>query len=172
MEIKQIDFSKHKNEYINLNIEFLSWVVAETHKRYKINIIEIMGITAQEYVLNSYDKVMKSYEDNGMIYIVEVGGNVAGMGGVRRLKDGVCEIKRMYIKPDYRGLGYGKNLIQMLLEAAKNFGYSLVKLESSLFMKTAHQIYRSYGFKDCDEYPGVETPEPMKAYEIYMEKGI
>ena len=78
----------------------------------------------------------------------------------------------MYIRPQYRGSGYGKKLLLKLLETAKYYGYSLIKLESSLFMEAAHHIYRSYGFKNCNEYLGVETPEPMKAYEVYMEKEI
>jgi len=172
MDIEQIDYSKHKNEHINLNFEFLSWIVEETKRRYKIDLVTMSGISVQEYVQNGYDEFTKSYENNGIIYIIEVDGNVAEMGDLRRLEENICEIKRMYIRPEYRGLGLGKKLFQMLLESAQNFGYSLIKLESSLFMETAHHIYRSYGFKDCEEFPGAETPEPTRAYSIFMEKKI
>lgn len=155
-----------------MNIEFLRWVAEETKSRYKIDILKILGITVKEFILNSYSEVIKTYEDNGIIYIIEVDGKVVGMGGLRRLEGNVCEIKRMYIRQQYRGAGYGKKLLLKLLETAKYFRYSLIKLESSLFMETAHHIYRSHGFKNCNEYPGVETPEPMKGYEVYMEKEI
>lgn len=128
--------------------------------------------TNESVMQNKYEELTKSFENKGIFYLIEIDSNVVGIGGLRKLTENVCEIKRMYIRPKYRGLGFGKKLTQMLIKTVRKFGYSLIKLESSSFMETAHHMYRSYGFKDCIEYPGVETPDPLKAYSIYMEKEI
>ncbi|NVM27192.1 MAG: GNAT family N-acetyltransferase [Candidatus Helarchaeota archaeon] len=168
----KFDDSKHKQHFIDLNIEFLSWIVEETKQRYNIDIPSSIGITAREYVEGSYDDYTKSFEKDGIFYLLEIDDIIVGMGGLRRLDKDSCEIKRMYIRPSYRGSGFGKLLFYKLIEYGKNLGYSVVRLESSKFMTTAHHIYRSNGFKECEQFPGAETPEVTKAYSIYMEKRL
>ena len=76
----------------------------------------------------------------------------------------------MYIRPEYRGKGFGKAMLQQLLHKAKEFGYYSVYLDSAKFMTTAHQLYYSLGFVDHEEYAEAETPLPLRATSIYMEK--
>jgi hypothetical protein len=63
-------------------------------------------------------------------------------------------------------------MLQQLLDKAKEFGYYSVYLDSAQFMKTAHQLYYSLGFVDRAEYPEAETPPPLRAHAIYMEKTL
>ncbi len=172
MKIVKFVQTKHKHQFINLNIKFLGWVVDEIKKQYKIDLVSLMGISVEEYIQTLYEDFIKSYEINGIIYILEIDGKAVGMGGIRKLEENICEIKRMYILPEFRGLGFGIKLFEKLIESAGVFGYSLVRLETSVFMHTAQHIYSSHGFKKCEEYLGVETPEPMKPYTLFMERKL
>ena len=92
------------------------------------------------------------------------------MGALRRLNSDTGEIKRMYICPPHRGRGYGKQMLNKLLEAGREFGCSSFLLETSKFMTAAHHIYKSAGFVEREEYPESETPTMLRQYQLFMEK--
>ena len=65
----------------------------------------------REFVENSLPKFIDMKPEEGIIYILEVDGAVAGMGVLRELEEGIGEIKRMYIRPEYQGRGFGKEML-------------------------------------------------------------
>jgi GNAT superfamily N-acetyltransferase len=67
-------------------------------------------------------------------------------GGVKRLADGACEIKRMYVTPDARGLGTGRELLEALERAARKLGYRVVRLDTGPRQPTAEHMYRRAGY--------------------------
>ena len=79
------------------------------------------------------------------------------------------EIKRMYVKPKYRGKGIGRALLQEQVNRARQQNVSTIRLDSSRFMTTAHSLYRSVGFKDIEPYKGSEIPAEIQKYWIFME---
>ena len=78
---------------------------------------------------------------------------VAG-GGVRRLGDGVAEIKRMYVVPAARGAGHGRRLLDALEAAAADLGYGRVRLDTAASMTTAAAMYRRAGYREIADYNG------------------
>jgi GNAT superfamily N-acetyltransferase len=78
---------------------------------------------------------------------------VAG-GGVKRLADGVGEIKRMYVVPDRRGEGLGRVLLRALEDAARGLGYATVRLDTGRAQGEALRLYRSAGYVDIPDYNG------------------
>lgn len=79
-------------------------------------------------------------------------GNVVGGGGYARLKganlnDGICEMQKVFILPKARGVGLGKQLVQMFLKKAAQDGYRLMYLESLATMKEAVGLYEHFGFE-------------------------
>ncbi len=94
------------------------------------------------------------------------------MGALRTLKKGIGEIKRMYIKPNYRGNGYGKKILELLLKKGKEFGFSSIRLDTGEFMSAAHQVYRLAGFQERGQYSESEVPEFFLPYWLFMEKFI
>jgi GNAT superfamily N-acetyltransferase len=94
------------------------------------------------------------------------------MGAVREVRPGICEIKRMYIKPEYRGRGVGKAFLQHLLEKGREFGFYQAYLETGRFMNVAQNMYRSFGFVERSEYAETEVPQQMRDIWIYMEKKL
>ena len=76
---------------------------------------------------------------------------VAG-GGVRRLVDGVAEIKRMYVRPDARSRGLARALLAALEDAARSLGYQAVRLDTGPKQVHALALYRSAGYVDVAPY--------------------
>lgn len=108
----------------------------------------------------------------GRIVVAIDEDKVVGLGCLKHLKLDIGEIKRMYLRPDARGAGLGRALLNSLLAHAKATGYSCVRLDSAGFMEAAHSLYRSVGFRDIDPYPESEIPADFQKHWVFMEKDL
>jgi GNAT superfamily N-acetyltransferase len=86
--------------------------------------------------------------------------------------DRTGEIKRMYVRPDFRGQGIGRALLEALLAEARPAGYRRVRLDSGPFMKAAHALYRRVGFHEIAPYPESEIPVAFHEQSVFMEKQL
>lgn len=93
-------------------------------------------------------------EGRAMLALVD--GAVAGCGAFRPLADcdypNACEMKRLYVRPAFRGFGLGRLLVQALLDEAKRAGYSSVLLDTLDDMEAARSLYASFGFEEVPPY--------------------
>ncbi|PRP66103.1 GNAT family N-acetyltransferase [Nonlabens agnitus] len=83
-------------------------------------------------------------------FVVEIDGKICGGAGIAPLAnypDGICELQKMYFLPEVRGKGYGKQLMNKCLEAAKAFKFSKVYLETMDNMYDAQGLYKRVGFE-------------------------
>jgi len=103
-------------------------------------------------------------EPNGCILLAFVNSELAGCVALRPFSPGVCEMKRMYVRPTFRGKGIGLALAQDVIREARNRGYRKMRLDSLPTMKEALALYRSLGFREIDAY----RPNPIEGA-IYME---
>jgi len=168
------DINIHRSILVELNIEYLDWVLDEVQKRYDIDLRASAAgePTVQEYVESNIESLTSYRPQEGVFYLLPEGEEFVGMGAIHRLKEDVGEIKRMYIRPELRGKGFGKALLQQLLAKGKEFGFSTVYLDTALFMKAAQHIYRSAGFFEREQYPESEIPQPVRHLWLYMEKRL
>jgi GNAT superfamily N-acetyltransferase len=164
--------ASHRNELIELNVEYVSWVMGEIERLFGIPANEIVGMSASEYVPTVIEKVCGDPPPTGVFYLVKVDSQLAGMGGLRRLREGVAEVKRIYIRPSFRGMKLGGLILSRLLADAKSFGYERVCLDTGLFMESAHRLYERHGFKDCPVYEGVEVPSAFHNQWRFMERTL
>jgi ribosomal protein S18 acetylase RimI-like enzyme len=164
------DLNVHKDVFVELNVEFITWIADQLRENYQLDSVSKIGKTIPEYVDAHLEDLTSLKPPDGVIYLLVDDGDVAGMGAIRKLSDEVGEIKRMYIRPLYRGRGYGKQMLNKLLEVGRKLGCSSFLLETSKFMTVAQHIYKSAGFIEREEYPESETPEIFRLYQIFMEK--
>ncbi|MCB1694422.1 MAG: ATP-dependent Clp protease adaptor ClpS [Planctomycetes bacterium] len=88
----------------------------------------------------------------GCILLAGVEGEIAGCIAVRPLAERTCEVKRMYVKPAYRGLGVARTLVSEALGFATETRYLQVLLDTLESMKPARKLYESFGFRETDPY--------------------
>jgi carbonic anhydrase len=94
----------------------------------------------------------------GRLFLAEIDGEPAGCVGVRPLSDGVCELKRLYVEPAFRGLGAGRALIMAAIRAAREIGYRHLMLDTLPNMRMAVRLYRELGFSAAPAY----YPSPVE----------
>jgi GNAT superfamily N-acetyltransferase len=80
------------------------------------------------------------------------GGRAVCCGGIKRLQDGACEIKRMYVVPEARGQGVGRELLQQLEQAAEELGYRVVRLDTGPQQPGAERMYRQAGYRPIGNF--------------------
>jgi ribosomal protein S18 acetylase RimI-like enzyme len=88
----------------------------------------------------------------GALILALVDGRAAGCIALRKVDDDICEMKRLYVRNDYRGLGIGNKLISMIIEEASKLNYSYMRLDTLPTMRKAQELYKSYGFYDIEPY--------------------
>ena len=164
------DLEVHRDEYIQMNIEYLERNLDDLDENFQIDSRAMVGRTAQEMaqgILGAY-KDLKPPE--GVLFILLVNGNVSGMGAIKKLSETVGELKSMYIRPEVQGKGYGKKMVSKLLETGEELGCSTFRLDTSKFMVAAQHIYRLAGFRERDKYPRSDVSAQWESYWMWMEK--
>jgi len=95
----------------------------------------------------------------GRLLLAVADGDVAaGCIGLRPLAEDVAELKRLYVRPNFRRRGLGKSLVQAILREAQSIGYHTVRLDTVASMKEASQLYDSLGFREIGPY--YDNPMP------------
>ena len=95
-------------------------------------------------------------EPSGALRLLVVNGMAAGCCAMRRLNavdyPNACEMKRLYVRPNFRGMGLGRKLVESILEAAQLAGYDYVLLDTLDNMETARSLYAELGFEEIPPY--------------------
>jgi GNAT superfamily N-acetyltransferase len=83
---------------------------------------------------------------------VDEAGQVVCVGGIKRLPDGACEIKRMYVVPEARGRGIGRRLLLALEDEARALGYEIARLDTGPKQPGAQRMYEQAGYRPIDNF--------------------
>jgi ribosomal protein S18 acetylase RimI-like enzyme len=87
----------------------------------------------------------------------DAGGNAVGCVGLRPIDPpGCCEMKRLYVAPEGRGVGLGRSLVEAVVKAARRIGHREMRLDTLPSMTQARALYRKLGFEEMEAY--YETP--------------
>ena len=100
------------------------------------------SVTTPDEMVAPHGAFLVGYED---------GRPVAG-GGLRRLEDGVCEIKRMYVVPDARSRGAGRALLAALEDTARELGYARVRLDAGPAQVHSRELFSKAGYVEIARY--------------------
>lgn len=104
----------------------------------------------------------------GRLLLVEFDNALAACGALRRIDADNCEMKRLYVRPQFRGKGLGRVVAERLITEARSIGYRHMRLDTvEPVMKSAVAMYRNMGFRNIDPY--CTNPE---AGTLYMELAL
>ncbi len=100
------------------------------------------------------DTLSEAYTvQNSIYFVVEKNGEIYGGAGIKQLDNyegNICELQKMYFKPEARGIGLGSKIMDSCLQKAIEFGFEKCYLETLPYMEEARKLYRKAGFKDLD----------------------
>ncbi len=156
MKIEILPAYDHKNEITGLFSE------------YTATLIKSDAVFAEYLKQQNFDKELEDLSKKygmpyGRLYLLRCDGDAAGCIALRRIDEKSCELKRLYIKPAYRGRGISKKLVQLVISDAKEIGYQFILLDTLPFLKSAIKLYRSAGFYEIPKF----NDSPMEG-SIYM----
>ncbi len=100
-----------------------------------------------EYLFETYK------EPKAIYFVIEKDSKIIGGAGVMQLENessNICELQKMYLLPEARGLGLGQQLMAMCLEKATQFGFESCYLETMPYMQDAQKLYKKVGFEYID----------------------
>jgi GNAT superfamily N-acetyltransferase len=101
-------------------------------------------------------------------FVLRDNGTPAGCGGIQLFGSEYGELKRMYVRPQFRGLGYGKLLLDHLADYARARGISLLRLETGIHQVAAVRLYENTGFERIGPF-GEYKEDPLS---LFYEKRI
>lgn len=102
----------------------------------------------------------------GWFGVVVIDGSVVACAGIHRVDATTCELRKMYCLPDYRGRGYGRQLLDHALAQARALKFKRVVLETASPLKEAIALYRHYGFTPYE--PEEMSERCDQAYEAFL----
>jgi GNAT superfamily N-acetyltransferase len=102
---------------------------------------------------------------DGRLLLAEYELQLAGCVALHKWEDGICEMKRLYLRPSFRGKGLGRAIAEKIITDARSIGYRRMRLDTiEPLMKDAVEMYRKLGFREIAPY----RPNPI-AGAMYME---
>ena len=151
---------------IALSQEYVVWMLAEIREHYPE--LDIEEFTSE----HDYDDIRKKFPGehippDGCLLVALSDGQTCGCVALGKLTKTIAEMRTLYVRPAYRGMGVGKKLVDASLDAARRFGYRDVRLDTLAFMNSALHLYRSFGFHDIAPYRDISAS--LKQHICFLE---
>ena len=164
--IRQARAKEDLAEVRDLFGEYLVWNKGRMNEEFGIK------IDVETYLEDDMAKLDIFSPPDGRLLLAFEEAHAAGIACLKKLREDIGEIKRMYVRPQFRGKGLGRALLETIIQEAKEVGYPVVRLDSARFMKEAHALYRSTGFSEIDPYPESEIPPEFQKHWVFMERQL
>ncbi|WP_328603870.1 GNAT family N-acetyltransferase [Amycolatopsis sp. NBC_00345] len=165
VSIRPADLTSEEGAVGDLMVEYMTWATGQFKASF--------GIDAPTDPAQMRDNVADfGKPSSALLVAVGAGGELAGAGALRTLEPGVVELKRMYVRPAWRGRHVGSQLLDRLLDQAAELGASTIRLDTARFMHDAQGLYRSRGFAERPPYQGTEIPPDFQQYWAFFERPV
>lgn len=154
------------NDAITLSQEYVEWMIATILSQYPE--LDLAEFTSE----HDYDDVRKKFPGEhvppyGRLLVALSEGKVGGCIALGKMSDTVCEMRTLYVRPAFRGLGVGQKLVKTLLGEARDIGYTYMRLDTLAFMDSALRLYRALGFYDIEPYRDIS--DSLKQHIRFLE---
>lgn len=138
-------------------------LMAELYKEYNDILIATDPSFEACLAMQNYDREIEQLEVkfsppyNTLIIVLD-GDKAAGCVGIKKFSDEICELKRMYVRPEYRKAGLGRKLTELMIEKARQIGYKYMYLDTMPGLESAVRMYAKMGFYEIEKY----YPNPVE----------
>ena len=127
------------------------------YEEYAAMLLETDPVFSRSLAQQNYDEEILHLEEKygppkGQIYLVLVDGELAGCVGMKPSDDSHAELKRLYVRPAFRGRNLGETLTRRIMDDARKAGYRYLRLDTLPGLKSALKLYRRLGFRETDPY--------------------
>jgi GNAT superfamily N-acetyltransferase len=167
VEIIEAQSDQQMAQAASLIRDFISWC----HRRYRERrpwlVDSYLQIGDFEEELSSLAQV---YAPPGALLLALVDARPAGCIALRPLTDGICEMKRLFVRPEHQGLGVGRRLTEALIDLARRRGLTTMRLDTGDLQTEAQALYSSLGFTPIRPY--YECPDRLRRHLVFMELAL
>lgn len=131
--------------------------VGELFREYTRMLVELDPEFQKSLDEQNYDEELEHLEDKyglpgGRLYLAWQDGELAGCVGMKKLDDKTGELKRLYVRPSFRGQHLGRELVERIIEDARSLGYSRLMLDTMPELVSARRMYENMGFRVTERY--------------------
>jgi GNAT superfamily N-acetyltransferase len=125
VQVMHVDLGTHREVVASLFTEYLTWL------NYSLQFSYGFGFDVPTAVEDNLHSLEKFLPPHGRMLLARASEDFAGIACLRLLDPNVCELKRMFVRPAYRGQGIGRTLLQALLDEARAHGFTSIRLDST-----------------------------------------
>ena len=138
MEIVEAHDKRYIPEVREIFIEYQKWVGSD--------------LCFQDFEQELKDLPGDYVPPKGRLYLAMADAAVAGCIALRKIEGVACEMKRLFVRPAFRGTGLGRRLTMTVIRSARDIGYARMRLDTLPAMSSAIALYESLGFVEIDSY--------------------
>lgn len=161
--ITQADSAEDLAAVAELIQEFVGWC----HVRLADLPGFVDGYMSQGNMQEELDNLNAKY---AAVLLARVDGKPAGAVAVREIAPGVAEMKRMFVREEFQGLGLGRKLARRIVRAATDLGFEIMRLDTSTRQTEAQSLYRALGFKSVNAY--YDVPDAVANDLLFFERPL
>ena len=149
--------------------EFITAAAEEDYREARVLLREYEAEIEVDLCFQGFEAELKTLErvygsPGGRFLLLRQGERTAGCVALRDLGGGICEMKRLFLRPGFRGKGLGRKCAEQIVQTAREIGYAAVRLDTLPSMYAAIALYRSMGFTEITGY----TENPVEGA-LFME---
>lgn len=139
-----------------MQLEYIKYTIEELEEVRNI-FIEYSEFLQVDLCFQNFEKELQTLHQvysppKGCIILAKQNGITVGCIALKPIDEGVCEMKRLYVRPEARSEGLGRRLVEELISFARKSSYTSMKLDTVSKLKEAISLYRSFGFVETSPY--------------------
>ena len=133
------------------------------YKEYADMLVKTDPVFTKSLEQQNYDEEIEHLEEKyglpkGRIYLLYLDGSLAGCVGMKPSDETHAELKRLFVRPEFRGNNLGERMVRRIMDDAREEGYAFLRLDTLPGLKSALKLYRRLGFYEVEPYYNCLVP--------------